>query len=512
MKSKVLGIIIVVLLIGYSAFWYMQAYYIQNTLKQELAEVSEAKITYDDVKCSGFPFRINVSLVNPKVHVENKAISLDLDGQFVTSWSLLANLKGIDISGKSHILVPVEEGAVASQYHFEGNTALEIDSIKTLGDKGKVRLTDAKAVSLGNDLHGPFEWLADSVTCEYNVLSSSPDRAALNLDVEVQGAQVKVLLAGESTFIQQLYNAFFGTIAEKSGKTNASFVISCDTPSASKLQELADSPLQLLTKGIPPVTLEIKNFNSSNALTKDKLLARLHLGEEHNSIVLQVTGEGDIRYFAAYREAIIAAIDNVEKLAPNWEAPADLLGVKDFLVNHADRIKALVPHPERLGTISLYNDFFVEVTKPSLNWHVGVKKLGVMCDLYGIDIKADAQSRNSDLQIEATCALKNAQGLVVELVSSYNNVADIVNTIESDPEKHFKPLPANAADKIVAFLAHLSQEHEDPKGTLKIIYTYKNNKTMIGHLSLEEARAEAEALWAAIMGNVKQEVEVPAEK
>ncbi len=504
MKTRILSILIVLLIGGYTAFWYMQAYYIENTLKQEIAKAHpDAEITYDSVEKSGFPFAIQISLVNPKVHVENKALSFDVEGKFATSWSLFARLKAIEIAGKSHIFVPVKEGATRSMYHFEGNTVLDIDSIQTLGDKGKIRITNAKALSLGSDIHGPFEWLADLVTCDYNVLSESHDRSVVDLDVEVRGAEARVLPTGENSFLQELYKAFFGTIAEKSGKSTASFVVKCDMPSAAKVQELTESPLQLFTKGVPPVTIELKRFDSANVLTKDQMTARIHLGEdEHNTVVLQMTGDGSVRYFEGYREALLAAVDNVTKHVPDWQAPEDLVELKNFLISNASQIKELVPHLERYGNIEFFDDMFVEINKLTFNWHLGIKRLGIMCDLYGIDIKADAQNRNSDLQVEATIALKNAQGLVDDLTGFYNKAINIANYFEKDAEKQFRVLPASAPQKIVTFLKHLSQEHDDPKGVLKIVYSYKEGKTMIGALTLEEARAEAEALWTEVMTGI----------
>lgn len=506
MKTRfyVVGIVLLLVVGAYSAYWYVRAEHIEKILKAEIANLSEhATITYDGIQKKGYPYSIQIAFVNPKVHVENEAISFDLKGSLAGRWSVFGDINDIEMAGISRLSLPINEAGPLTEYHFEGTTVAEIDSLKTLADRGQIKITNGKAYSVGNNLHGPFVWIFDLLTVDYDVDNASVDRSGISLDVRLRGAEHKGVAQGEHLPVD-LYNVFAGTIAEKSGKTNSSFVVNCDLPSLAKCQQLMASPLLLLTQTLPKVSIDIKKLNSFNALSSDEISGSIHiLEDDQKNIVIQIDGKGFIHFFAPYHDAVVAAIDNVKNAAPKWEAPQELSEVKDLIANDADKLKVLVPHPDALGKIEGLENLLIVISKNTFNWHLALNSLDVSCDLYGIAIKANAQSRNNNMQVDVGVSLKNAAGLVQDVVSMYNRVQSVAYIFEPYTQKHLKALPKEASAKIVDFLQLLSIKKDVDKTDLHINISYNDGKLMIGSLTREEARAQAEELWSEIMEEIK---------
>lgn len=502
MKAKryIFGIIALVFIGAYSTYWYTQAQQLEKAFKEELASQQYATITYDAIEKSGFPFSFQLALVNPKVQVTNEAIAFDLDGKLAARWSLFGILKDIDMSGKSRFAMPMGEEGKISEIYVEGNTVAEIDSIKSMADKGVLKISQAKMRSSDELAVGVFDWTFDLVSIAYDVKHPSDDRSIVDVDVDLQGGTYGIAAPKEVPDGFDFYKVLVGTVAEKSGKTNSSFTLKCDLPSWSKYKQIIDSPLSLLTENIPTVSIELKKCGASNALTTSDIQGALYINEdEQHNIVLHITADGFVQYLASYREAIIASIDNMAALAARWEPSEDLLVVKNLFLNNAGAVKDLVPHLERLGKIEGTKDMLIVVNKRTLNWHVALKNLGLECDLYGISATADAQARDNSMQVDVGLTLKNASNLVEELVGFYNRIEALASLVESEAQNQLKPLPPTAAQKIVAFLSRLSTNKDDSPNDLHINITYNDGTLRIGPFTREEARAQAEELWAEIM-------------
>ena len=501
MKAKGFGLAVVALLCmgGYSAYWYIHAQQIENLLQEKLANQQHAKITYDSIEKRGFPFSIQLALVNPKVHVENEAITFDLDGSVAARWSVIGDLKDIDVSGKSRFAMPFNEDGHISEMHFEGNTVAEIDSIQSIGDKGVLTVSNGHMRSSDSEGFGEFDWKFDTIRVGYDVKHPDADRSIVDLDVNLQGGTYNVKEPGSSHELIDFYRALVGTVVEKTGKVNSAFTLSCQLPSVAKCKQLMESPMMLLTQAVPKVSIVLKNGATSDALSQGEVLGSLTISEdEKNNVETHITASGFVRYLAAYHDAVIAGIDKLKELAETWDASDDLKAVKNLLANNSDSLKALVPHPETLGKIEANTNVLIVLNKRTFNCHVAVDPLGVSCDLYGISIKSDLQERNNCTHGDVGITLKNASNLVSELVSYYNRIEGVVNLFEQDTQKHLKPLPEGAAQKIVGFLSHLSANPADPND-LHITVVYNDGKLQIGPLTREEARAEFEELWAEIM-------------
>lgn len=502
MKARgiLFGIVVLVCVGAYSAYWYTCAQHMEKAFKEELADQQYATITYDAIEKSGFPFSIQLALVNPNVQVDNQAIEFDLDGKLAARWSLFGTLRDIDMAGKSRFAMPMGEEGKVSEIYVEGNTIAEIDSIKSMADKGVLKISQAKMRSSDDLAAGVLDWTFDLVSIAYDVQHPHDDRLLVDVDVELQGGTYGVAAPAEVPDGFDFYNVLVGNVAEMSGKTNSSFSFTCDLPSMGKFKQIMESPLSLFMEDIPAVSIELKKCGASNALTTSDMIGAIHINEdEQHNIVLHVTADGFVRYLTAYREAILASIDDMVVLAKRWEPSEDLVFIKKLLLDHSADLKNLVPHPELLGKIEGAQDMLVVVNKRTLNWHVALKNLGLWCDLYGMSVKADAQARNNSLQADVGLTLKNASNLVDELVGFYNRVEGIVNLFEQEIDTHIKPLPASAAPKIVAFLSRFSTNKDDSPNDLHINITYNDGKLQIGPFSREEARAQAEELWEEII-------------
>jgi len=494
------AIVVLLLLIGaYTAFWFYEASEIEKQLKEELASLEpNAKIQYDAIQKRGYPLSIKLAVVNPRVEVENEAVNFTVQGQLAGCWSLLGELKKLDLSGNSHLEFEVGEEGDLTDYKFTGDMVVEFDSIRTIGDKGKITFTNAKAYSSGNLVHGPFEWTIDGLTADYDVKSPNPNRSHLFLDVEVKGAELASIKNAEESPLTRMYQLLINSIEEKSGKTDLSFLMQCELPSQELVQKYIHSPLLLFTESFPTISLDLKKFSSSNALVKQDAKAAITISEDgKRSLVLRIDADGFVHYYPGYHEAVVSAIDKVKLEAAQWDAPEDLSLLKSVLLNHTDLIKSLVPHPENFGKIEGEESLLFVLNKTNLNWHIALEKLNLHCDLFGVGIKADAQERNNSTHIDAIVTITHVKRLAEELVAFYNRLERLASLIEEETNQHLTPLPENAPEKIVAYLNLLATKREGDE--LAIDIKYSDGKIQVGPLSLEQARAQLEQLWEGLM-------------
>ena len=158
---------------------------------------------------------------------------------------------------------------------------------------------------------------------------------------------------------------------------------------------------------------------------------------------------------------------------------------------------------EKFGKIEGNQGLLFTVNKNTFNWHSVLEDLSLSCDKFGIFIKGAAQTRTNILQADATITLKNAPAFIEELVAFYNRIEKVVNLFEQNLQMRLKPLPENAKDPLVAYLRLLTSDHTKSDDELEILVKLQDDKIYVGSVTLEEATAEFEAIWAAIMAQIK---------
>ncbi len=496
---KKLLLLLVLLAAAFTGFWFYEAYMIENEVKKEIASLdSRTKIVYDGIEKRGFPTHVELIMVNPKVEVDNEAVHFTLLGNLSGTWSLLGKIEQLNLSGNSHVEFAVGEEGIPTGYSLDGKMAVEFDSLQTLGDKGKIKLTSAKVFSSGNEIHGPFEWLIDSLVANYDVKAPNEKRRHLLLDVNLEGAKLEGIINPDESMLAKMYQVIINSVEKKSGKTNASFTLQCELPSQEVAKKYMQSPLLLISEAFPTIAVDLKKFTSSNALVEQSAQGTIKIFENGKKrITARIDADGFIHYFPGYHEAVVSAIDNVRELAKDWDAPEDLAKLKYLLLEHSDVIKNLVPHPEEFGRIEMGESFFFNLNKKNFNWHMGLQKLDLSCDLFALNVKADAQDRNNRTIVDITLDITNAKRLTEEMVVLYNKVEGLANLFEEETEKHLKPLPENASEKILAYLQQIATKKE--KEVLEITISYRDGKIGVGPYTLEEARARFEELWIELV-------------
>ncbi len=508
--KKILSVL-VILALAYAGYWFYEAYKIEKELTSQLASLGpHTRVVYDGIEKRGFPTHVELIVVNPKVEVDNEALRFTLLGNLSGRWSLLGKIEQLNLSGNSHVEFEIGEEGLLSDYSLDGNMAVEFDSLQTIGDQGRIILKNAKASSTGNDVHGPFECSIDSLIAKYDVKARNKEQSHLLLDVNFEGAKLVGITSEDETMLGKMYQVLLNNIEKKSGKTNASFTLQCELPNQEIIEKYVQSPLLLISEPFPSISIDLKNFASNNALVEQRANAMMSVSEDgKRRITAHVNADGFIHYFQGYHDAMAAAIDNMQELAKDWDAPQDLAIVKDVLINHADVVKNLIPHLENFGRIEGGENFFFLLNKKTFNWHMALEKLDLSCDLFALNVKADAQERNNSTIVDITVSITNAKRFTEELVSLYNKIEGVANLFEQKTKQHLKPLPENASEKILAYLNLLATKREQDLISINMIY--RDGKIQIGPFSLEEARAEFEKLWLELVPP-EEEIPVPEVK
>lgn len=488
---KAFWVILLLLVAGFTGFWFVQAEKLERACKEELAKIDYATISYDSIQKRGFPLTLALLFTNPKVKTE--AVSYALEGTLTARWSLFGTFKDIDVMGRSGFELPVSEEDKVSLYHLEGNTVAEVDSFT----KGMLSITNARLHSAENDKVGPFDWTFDRISARYDLEAPREDRAIYDFDVEVKGAKYQVPEPAQEITLNDFYNVFMSTMAQKGGSTDYVLTFVCDLPSKSKIEEIKDSPLKLFRESFPTVSIALKSLVAKNALVSNEAKGEVSIQEDgQKNVIVHVDAKGVMRYFAGYYDALLESVDKMSNLAARWEAPKDLEGVKDLFVNHKEALKSIIPRPDSLGKIKLDESMCVVLNKRNLSWHFTLQNFDLSCDQYAMSAKANAQERNNHTRFDVTIKLKNAPGLVEDLQNLYNRLEGVVNLFEEQTEAHLKPLPEDAKARILDFIKSLSTESGDE---LEIVVSYHDGRVYVGPLTLEDARGAFEALWRSIM-------------
>ena len=490
MRTKVL--IALVCVGAYFGFWYVQANYIEKRVKDELAGRKEYfEVHYDAVEKRGFPFSIQLAFVNPKIEVKGLELSFDLNGFLSGRWSLFGALKELEMTGTSHSLIPFTQGDQHYEMHVDGNTVVEIDSIRSLADKGVIRQNKTRVLCKGPTTE---EVEFDLVAIQYVVKERSDERLVVQLGVETAGA--KSQFTGPERFSngREFVQVVSSQLAEVNAKQRNVLELVVELPAIEKMKELLNTPLQLLTERIPTVAIDLKKWQTSGSLADATLVSSFRLQEdEQKNVEIHASGDLGMHFFAAHRQALEQGLDKLKAALETKPVAEDLVQYKDLVVNHVDELKALVPQFEKLGAIDASKQLYFKINKSSLNWHLALTKFGLTTELYGVQMNVDAQQRTGDLKLEANLLFTHPKQLFSDAISWHNRLAVVLNILEQDPQKHFKILPEDSAEKVVNFLTLFANKAEGDQ--LDIPITYKDGATMIGPFTLEQARAHTEAFW-----------------
>ncbi|MFI5344601.1 MAG: hypothetical protein ACHQUC_10325, partial [Chlamydiales bacterium] len=124
---------------AYSAFWYIESNALEKILKLHIDQLNlegegEIHLEYASFEKGGYPFEISVAMLNPKITVASPtevsteaSVLIHTDGKMIDHFSPLGQLKSFEYVGKTHVLIPHEQGH-SSQFIVEGAMLLKSES------------------------------------------------------------------------------------------------------------------------------------------------------------------------------------------------------------------------------------------------------------------------------------------------------------------------------------------------------------------------------------------------
>jgi hypothetical protein len=131
--QRSLAIVVVCVVIGYSAFWYYRADRAQQMLERELDRLNHSAygvhVLHDGMEKSGYPWNIQIGLRNPKVSCDaiGGEVAVDVEGKIAISTSLLGSGAKVEVEGKTYIDIPKNEFFPAEKLLVKGMVSGEID-------------------------------------------------------------------------------------------------------------------------------------------------------------------------------------------------------------------------------------------------------------------------------------------------------------------------------------------------------------------------------------------------
>ena len=142
--KTIISIVVLVIVGGYSAFWYSQSSKLEGNLKSQIDKIAQDKthgyqFQYDSIESSGYPFDITIALKNPKIKSipsdPNEApVEINLDGKINDKFNIFGHLKAVEFIGKTEISLPESETNEEKKFLLEGKIVTETDSESLIPD------------------------------------------------------------------------------------------------------------------------------------------------------------------------------------------------------------------------------------------------------------------------------------------------------------------------------------------------------------------------------------------
>lgn len=491
---RILLSVIVVSGVAFAGFWLFQAHTLNQRVKEALSsyDMFGVDIEYEALVNRGFPFQIQVQLERPRLKVPaglRKSLTYASEGNVVATFSLHGELESIDVHGLGQLYF---SGKQAKKWQIESDGHLSFAPDGCALDLRDIKIAKAEV---------PYSHIDELKVAIQRTMPSS-DRQLITLNFVMNGLEkitkpVSEDLKTSEGMLVKLSDLF----TLKKGKTNNSFTLKADLPSAEAIHKLESFSALLFQESWPYATIDLETFHSKDNLTSSSGDLHIKFGQEGDTLLgLSVTSGGSLQFSANLYTALV-----------------DVLAALDVAVD----LKPLIPRFEEFGTILSKMKTSFEVNKSLLLSLAGIEgtwrisDLEIASDLYGVKIGGEITNLNQPFTVRCSIDLLHYRRLLDDLVSYYNRVYSLVNTLQLANVPLLKPLSQEMETKILAYLAEIAKQPPQ-EATLPISLTYRDGAWQVGALTEEAFREKTRQLWSEIVADiapsVSQEPEVPTTK
>lgn len=514
-KSWVIACV-VLLIVGYSAFWYYQAHLLKSFAEERRGEVErapgqETTFTFDRIETSGYPFSIKLSFANPHVNCSLKskdvACDLALDGTMTQVFSLFGQLKKMTTDGKLHIAVQgndqkpifdgVANGKITLQSKFTGYlwSAIRHPFSTHKSDFEDIDFLISNlqfAFSLQGKKVGDLQ-IKDT---EF-LYQSQPDSQTINVTsdfvLDTSASSPFALSGFRNTDTASAFAPFFAIFEQvvekqKGEKTNCSVDLKIELPSMEVFQKMTKAPLTLLFSTFPTFSINLKKLNFSSLYGSSEHSGYFTISEDSSKQVsIKFANDLKIKYTDAYYTKAMEITDDLAKAVKADLQPAneDLVRVKSLFLTNLDDLKALIPKLQQVGTISWTGKGFVDVNKTNFNFTSNLTDFGFRDDLYGILLNMDAKRNGKDMFCKVSIDCINYRALFQDLIAYFNRFIVVSNLLREQSAHELHPVSQETTQKVLSYLALISDAPGSTSPDLKITFSYDNGKIRVGTLDFE---------------------------
>lgn len=540
---NVLGLVLIAVLAGFSAFWYVLANQAEQVFVAKLAQWQEEKkiekLTYDNIYKEGFPWNINIRLENPHLVVnplESKAkIDSVLNGSMTLTGSLWNKEYGFDINGLLTTLFPAIAEAPAKQpklvwkgrstFTVSGENVSHFEILKDL----LLNLPFENA----EDQAKHFEFVSfNTHTDEFNFTGELNEKekidfkgGAFDLDVWKKNYKknqeefnykfsAKDFVAHFPQSGPFVRAAFF--TPEELGKMTIAIDGSVCYPESKVWEEIIRNPLGHRQA---EVCLKVDRFDFTSDLmtsTLKNLALILQQDNDKFTFTAKTAGEGSYteKYTDAVRRNLTVLLKDPEFLNERVTTDAAL---QKRIMEHSKEIVNLVPPFDTFGKITDKLDFVASVTVldnavkdaklnlAALEYHVSPYDLSITG-------KGEAKENLSDPVFNGALKINRYKQLIDQLSAYGNRVIEVYNIVGVQNEADKLPIATpNEINSILTFLKAISEDPKKDSADLKVNVSYnEKDHWKIGTLNLDEFNAKFAELQQSL-APAKAAGEAPAE-
>ena len=550
-KLSSLIIVVIVLALIYTGFWFYNAHHVKELFLYHLKEYEKPNaegyhVKVDDVTVHGYPFNYEIKLTNPRY--ENASESKDSQQSLKVAVDGAIKI-GTDIFGRSYWIK--KEGDVnyttnstaeesAKKYtvkdHLEFEVAVahpqyarafihpffglpkvfykENPSFTEVLNELKMANyedRDFKLYEVDNNAMKPLASFPQaSIRWKHSPDGNDRDKFVFNLELKdleaTEGGKfllphLKKWMANPDLAVNDV--PYFAN----SGKNNISIEFEATLPRNFEILNFFS---------YKNLNIELKKLDSNNeygqtSITFDVSLKEqetdsknLHMSFNTESLITEKGSEAIHRHF----------IESLKQTVSNQPADPTNKALLELLKCCEDKLQDIIPNYSRLGKMQFVFDADVKVKNISQNPALDkmiISHFDLLSQPYGIKSHGMAELTDSQLHGKYEINWINYKEMIHDLVDYFNRIHPIYEKFaETNKQPVSIGLISDAQEKEIAdFFKSISDESSKDNATITITLDYSDaNNPKIGNNSMEQVRAA----WEKLVGDIMKQPETKPAK
>lgn len=521
-------VIIILLLIAFTGFWYYKAEEAKNLVASHLKEWEKPnengyRLRYENISVGGYPLSYEVSVSNPRYAKEKTTdqSQIFVDGKIVFGTNLWGSKYWIDRFGDLNILLNDEKSKKDNQHVVIGGTS----KIKMVVQNpqifvGLMHPFQAFPKELYSQEFSFSNWWKNVHEGELEVrhmtlLNAENSQVLMKLekgDIDwkksfykegivniILNFDLKGLEGLEK--IESLSKAISPTTQTKlfksgtlptlfsPGKTDLVFEGEATFNERMNFEDFLE---------LPPVSFKLKKMEISNNFGESKLKSSLEVEQKAKGKFVHFDfSSSSVTTKEGYENMVNDFILALKNSAKEGSQPTDAK-VKKLLECCEDDLKKVVPRYDELGKTNLNIDFDVKIAKDRETSKelidLNVKHFDFTADPYGFLSHGDINWADTYPEGKFVIDLENYNRMIHDISNYYNGIQPLLPVLLDEKPQNVPPkITETKIEQFLQFLQYISDEPKEKDLTITIHFPGNENVT-IGKRTLPEVGVALEKL------------------